>query len=50
MTHFTRSRRSSGFLVDDGGDPSLASVSADVRFDWDVDQQAFAIGLGWHVL
>lgn len=35
-----------GFLVDDGGTPSLASVSADVRFDWIAEESAFAVGLG----
>jgi precorrin-3B synthase len=33
-----------GFLIDDGSVPSLADVTADVRFDWRGD--AFAIGLG----
>ncbi len=33
-----------GFLVDDGGTPSLADVNADVRFTWIGD--AYAIGLG----
>ena len=33
-----------GFLIDDGSAPSLAEVSADVRFDW--RDGAFAIGLG----
>ncbi len=35
-----------GFLVDDGGEPSLADIAADVRFDWCVDASAFAVGLG----
>ena len=33
-----------GFLVDDGGAPSLAGVEADVRFTW--ASGAFSIGLG----
>lgn len=32
------------FLIDDGSQPSLAHVDADVRFDW--DGEGFAIGLG----
>jgi precorrin-3B synthase len=35
-----------GFVVDDGGSPSLAGVSADVRFDWDNGVGGFALGLG----
>ncbi len=35
-----------GFVVDDGGAPSLAGVTADIRFDWDAAQCAFAVGLG----
>lgn len=35
-----------GFLVDDGGAPSLAGVAADVRFDWVADDARFKIGLG----
>ena len=35
-----------GFLVDDGGQPTLANVPADIRFDWIADARAFAIGLG----
>ena len=35
-----------GFLVDDGGAPSLAGIAADVRFDWRHGERAFAVGLG----
>ncbi len=35
-----------GFLIDDGGSPSLAGVAADVRFDWCARDERFAIGLG----
>ena len=35
-----------GFLIDDGGQPSLASISADVRFDWIAGGALFSIGLG----
>ena len=35
-----------GFLIDDGGQPSLASISADVRFDWIAGDALFSIGLG----
>lgn len=35
-----------GFLVDDGAAPSLASVAADVRFDWVATDGLFAIGVG----
>lgn len=35
-----------GFLIDDGCEPSLASVSSDVRFDWNASRGTFAIGLG----
>ena len=35
-----------GFLVDDGGAPSLAAIAADVRFDWLPATQRFSIGLG----
>jgi len=35
-----------GFLVDDGSRPSLADVSADVRFDWIEPERTFAVGLG----
>ena len=35
-----------GFLVDDGSSPSLAGVTADVRFDWDDTSGHFAVGLG----
>ena len=35
-----------GFLVDDGGAPTLADVAADVRFEWSAEQKAFAISLG----
>ena len=33
-----------GFIIDDGGTPSLADVDADVRFTWTGD--SYAIGLG----
>ena len=35
-----------GFLIDDGGSPSLATVGADVRFDWHAPSRTFSIGLG----
>ena len=35
-----------GFLIDDGGAPSLAHVAGDVRLDWSAAHHAFAIGLG----
>ena len=35
-----------GFLVDDGGEPSLAGIAADLRFDWCPAARAFAVGLG----
>ena len=35
-----------GFLIDDGSALSLASIAADIRFDWITSAQSFAIGLG----
>ena len=35
-----------GFLLDDGGEPTLADTAADVRFEWVEGRQAFAVGLG----
>jgi precorrin-3B synthase len=35
-----------GFLIDDGSCLSLASVPADVRFDWVGGERPFAIGIG----
>ena len=34
-----------GFLIDDGGLPSLADIASDVRFDWIGPKGHFAIGL-----
>lgn len=35
-----------GFLIDDGSRFSLASIPADIRFDWVGSAHAFAIGIG----
>ncbi len=35
-----------GVLVDDGGEPSLAGIAADIHFDWNAAERAFAVGLG----
>lgn len=35
-----------GFLADDGGNPTLAAVPADVRFDWDAGAGCFSVALG----
>jgi precorrin-3B synthase len=35
-----------GFLIDDGGALSLAHSSADIRFDYRAEENAFAIGIG----
>ena len=35
-----------GFLVDDGGAPSLAGIEADVRFTWISAENRYQIGLG----
>ncbi len=35
-----------GFLIDDGSEPSLADIAADLRFDWCPSARAFAVGLG----
>jgi len=37
-----------GFLIDDGSALSVASVPADVRFDWTGGKQPFAVGIGGH--
>jgi precorrin-3B synthase len=34
-----------GFVIDDGGWPSLAGIEADVRFDWRAEDGRFSIGL-----